>query len=340
MHKKSNPSGIYNVVKAITALLVVFGHCAVMYTSDGAFSPLNHSWILEKTAKYIYLFHMPLFMFVSGAVYGLCIQQSKYEDTLEFIRNKIKRLLIPYFSFRFLYVAPAVCLMGVTDQDYFSYCLSGIVLSMNSRHLWFLLALFHIFMFAIFLRKWILKSRYTQASVLLLSCAVYILAKYVPVALQLRKACSYQFFFILGTLFHFYFEQAEADFVKCRYLLVVLPIILLASFFYNPGQIVACCYNLTGILMIMMLVTFLEQKKQISKTKFFQHMADTSMGIFLFHPMIIYLGYYWLGGRDIPAVVLAIGIFLASCCISILLTKGVRLLGLGMLLGEQKTLPL
>ena len=146
MNKKSNPSAVYNIVKFITVLLVVFAHSTRMYTSGGAFSPLNQSIILAKITDYIYIFHMPLFMFVSGAVYGLCIQQGKYEKKLDFIRNKAKRLLIPYYVFGLFYVAPVMCLTGLTNQGYFSYCFTGILRSLNSRHLWFLLALFIIFL--------------------------------------------------------------------------------------------------------------------------------------------------------------------------------------------------
>ena len=334
MGKKSNPSVVYNTVKFITVLLVVFAHSTRMYTSVGAFTPLNQSVLLAKITDYIYIFHMPLFMFVSGAVYGLCIQQGKYEKKLAFIWNKAKRLLTPYYAFGFFYVAPMMCLMGLTKQGYFSYCFVGIVQSLNSRHLWFLLALFIIFIFAIFLRGWLLKSHYTRALVLILSGVVYILAKYIPGEMQLSAAFSYQLFFLLGAVFHFYYDNLEPILVKFRYTALVLPIILLGWFFYRPNTIINLGYTLIGILMITLLAVLLEKATKLTKTKFFQCVKDASMGIFLFHPMIIYLGYYYLGGRDIPPCLLSIGIAISSFYISIFLTKVIRRLKLGIILGE------
>lgn len=334
MNKKSNPSSVYNIVKVITVLLVVFAHSTRMYTSVGAFSPLNQSVILAKITDYIYIFHMPLFMFVSGAVYGLCIQQGKYEKKLEFIRNKTKRLLIPYFVFGFFYVAPVMCLTGLTNQGYFTYCFFGIVLSLNSRHLWFLLALFIIFIFAILIRECLLKSHYTRVLVLILSGVILLLARYVPGVLQLNSAFSYQLFFVLGALFHYYYDTIEVILMKFRYLAVALPIILLGYFFYCPNWIFVFGYKLIGILMIIFFSILIEKGTILTKTNFYKCVKDTSMGIYLFHPMIIYLGYYWLGCRDIPPVLLSVGIAVASFYISIALTKVVRLLRLGIILGE------
>lgn len=334
MDRKSNPSAVYNIVKVLTVLLVVFAHSTRMYTSGGAFSPLNQSAALAKITDYIYIFHMPLFIFVSGAVYGLCIQQGKYENKLKFIGSKAKRLLIPYFVFGFLYVAPAMCLMGLTNQGYFTYCFYGIVLSRNSRHLWFLLALFIIFVCAIFLRKWLLKAHYTRVLVLGLSGVVYLLAKFAPVTLQLRAAVSYQLFFLLGAVFHYYYDKVEALLLKVRWIAVALPIILLGRFFYCPNAIIYLGYQLVGILMIFMLAVLLEKRTKFPETKFYRCVKDTSMGIFLFHPMIIYLGYCCLGGKDIPPILLSVGIAVASFYASVALTKATRRLKLKIILGE------
>lgn len=333
MNKKSNLSAIYDIVKVVTVLLVVFAHSTRMYTGVGAFTPVNQSILLAKTTDYIYAFHMPLFIFISGAVYGLCIQRGKYENKLEFVGNKAKRLLIPYFVFGFFYVAPVMCLTGLTN-GYFSYCFDGIIRSLDSRHLWFLLALFIIFIFAILARKWLLKSHLTRGLVLFLSGVVYLLARYVPGDLQLSAAFSYQLFFMLGAVFHFYYKNLESLLVKLRYLALLLPIVLLGRLFYCPNKIFSLAYTFIGILTIIMLAILLEHETKLTKTKFYLCVKDTSMGIFLFHPMIIYLGYYYLGSMNIPPILLSVGIAVFSFCISILLTKAVRWLKLGIILGE------
>lgn len=63
-------------VKAIGIILVVAGHCNLP----------------ESIRNYIYLFHMPLFFFVSGYLFPKSINSTK-----EFLKKKAQRLLYPYF---------------------------------------------------------------------------------------------------------------------------------------------------------------------------------------------------------------------------------------------------
>ena len=117
-----------------------------MYTGTGVVIPYNASDGLNHLTNIIYSFHMPLYMSVSGMVYALCIHDyQKYQDTARFLKNKAVRLLIPYVFFGICYVAPVMCLLGFTDQSYLRYCWDGIVLAHNNRHLWYILALFEVF---------------------------------------------------------------------------------------------------------------------------------------------------------------------------------------------------
>ena len=58
-------------------------------------------------------------------------------------------------------------------------------------------------------------------------------------------------------------------------------------------------------------------------------------GIYLFHPMIIYVLYVWLGQRDIQPWVLCIGIAAAAYLASDYLTRLLRRCRLGVLIGEK-----
>ena len=71
----------------------------------------------------------------------------KYQDTARFLKNKAIRLLIPYLFFGICYVAPVMCLLGFTDQSYLLCATAGMALFLahNNRHLWYILALFEVF---------------------------------------------------------------------------------------------------------------------------------------------------------------------------------------------------
>lgn len=339
MEKKTSSSVVYDIIKVITVLLVVLAHSTRMYTPEGAFSPLLQSEFLAKTTQYIYTFHMPLFIFVSGAVYALCIQMGKYTDSRAFLSNKAKRLLAPYFIFGFLYVAPVMCLTGLATQSFFAYCYNGIVLSLNSRHLWFLEALFWIFVFTVPIRKWFLKSHVSRFVLLILSVSAYAASRFMPDEFQINAAFNYQIFFVMGAVFHFYYDRLLSYFMRFKYVTWLLPIIMLGIFVYNPNAITKNIYRVIGIIMILMVSLFLAEWTKISESKLFLLLKDYSMGIYLFHPMIIYLGYYWLGSKPIPPAILSSGIATASIVLSVATAKLVRKLKLGFIMGERNLQP-
>lgn len=75
-----------DIAKALCIILVVIGH----------FNPQQSPDWWKEIVRFIYSFHMPLFLFASGLIY---ISTKKAEQPyLSFIRNKAFRLMIPYFS--------------------------------------------------------------------------------------------------------------------------------------------------------------------------------------------------------------------------------------------------
>lgn len=328
-------SHLYHIAKTVTTLLVVIGHSAVMYTSYGAFDPINDSGFLAALTDYIYSFHMPLFVFLSGAVYGHCIDHGKYDKCLPFAANKARRLLIPYLAFGLLYVAPVMCLLGLTEQTFWEYSYSGILLSGNSRHLWYLPALFWIFLLAIPAKPLLTHSRWGRMAVLLLSAALFEAAQFVPGQFQLYMACHYQLYFFLGVIFHYSYGQFAKFAEKFRYWFVPLPFILLGQLWFNPNYITTMLYRLIGISM-MLGISFLLARYwgKWSKNRWCRILWQDSFGIYLFHPMIIYVLYYCLGSLDIPPLALCFGAVAVALIGSVLATWGLRKMGLKILLGE------
>ena len=121
LQTKNNRLEYIDIAKGIGILLVVFGHSSL---------------VLHIENIWIHSFHMPLFIAISGMVYGFCIENlGKYNNSFKFIKNKVVRLLIPFIFFGFFYVAPVMVLCGFTESSYFSYCVNGIILVKNSK-LW------------------------------------------------------------------------------------------------------------------------------------------------------------------------------------------------------------
>ena len=74
-----------DIVKLISIYLVVWGHCLQYLNSD---SPMNnHLWV------FIYSFHMPLFMLISGYFSTNIVSKTWYQV----FKSKFAQLLLPCF---------------------------------------------------------------------------------------------------------------------------------------------------------------------------------------------------------------------------------------------------
>lgn len=88
------------IMKVITMTLVVIAHVARMYTPCGVISIKNENIVLATLTKFIYSFHMPTFIAISGMVYYICrCKLKKYSNNYKLIKNKTKRLLLPCIFF-------------------------------------------------------------------------------------------------------------------------------------------------------------------------------------------------------------------------------------------------
>lgn len=83
---KTNRNLTLDYLKAFAIILVVFGHCLRYGLGKG------NDIFDNNVMKFIYSFHMPLFMLISGYLFGFSIQKHTLKEN--FI-NKIKTLMIP-----------------------------------------------------------------------------------------------------------------------------------------------------------------------------------------------------------------------------------------------------
>jgi fucose 4-O-acetylase-like acetyltransferase len=80
----------FDYIKYVAILLVVWGHCI------GFFIELDHT--MNWAYTFIYSFHMPLFMMVTG-FFGAKLYKNKFVDM---VSKKFTQLLLPVFSFGLL----------------------------------------------------------------------------------------------------------------------------------------------------------------------------------------------------------------------------------------------
>lgn len=324
----------YAVLKMMVTVLVVLGHVTIFYGGAGVITPRNGSHLLGEIAWYIYSFHMPLYMLASGLVYGVCLEKpGRYQQVWPTITQKIKRLLVPYFLFGILYVAPVMVLLGFTQQSFGVYCWEGIVLSLNARHLWFLPALFLIFVAAALLHK--LPLRGWGWTVVGFGALVWLawLAPYVKNYFQVAQSCYYGIFFYMGVVLHRHREEVMGFLHRHWLLWLILGAATVALYPWEG-------FTVKIVRALVAALFFLGLAERLCRTKWLNHpVADLldrdGFGIYLFHPMILYGVFYWLGPKDIHAWLLAAGATVVAFVLSTLCTEGLRALGLGWMMGEN-----
>lgn len=102
-------------LKVILIFLVVLGHTIEYY--------INQNYILRGIYVYIYIFHMPLFIYISGYL---------SKKNLKSVNGIIKKLILPYLFFNTMWY---ICVYLVTGENMFSIFYPGWTL-------WYLISLF------------------------------------------------------------------------------------------------------------------------------------------------------------------------------------------------------
>lgn len=142
-------------VKVIATLLVIIGHCTYynIQSSYGGINFLDYSCKASVCSKlinyligFIYTFHMPLFMGISGMCLSLSMRKRK-QSFSELLRSKWKRLIVPFLGVSILYSIPLKWLSGywADSANILHDMLFGQLLLLGNTHLWYVLSLFWVF---------------------------------------------------------------------------------------------------------------------------------------------------------------------------------------------------
>lgn len=141
MIKRKKREEWIDFAKCFACILVVIGHLLQ------GLKMANIEWypiLYEYINKFIYIFHMPLFMCLSGYLYGKYTQINSFKEYINFIKKKFLNLGIPYFIF---YISHVLINMLFSSSVNSPKNLQDIlnILTNPIPPFWFLYALFCIF---------------------------------------------------------------------------------------------------------------------------------------------------------------------------------------------------
>lgn len=256
-----------DVLKAILVFLVILGHSVSLAYKGDSFGYWNNALI-----TFIYSFHMPMFIAISGFFFGC----SKTISFKELFINKSKRLLLPICTIALIYIAIELLTPGKNIL-----CSNPIwSLYESFTAYWFLDCLFVLFLIVGFFKH------YT----IIVSVLLIILYDYLPYAifkdLQIVRQLP---IFYLAYLIGCHKQKAIDVFLKYKIHIFILSLACWALIILCGGRnlLQYSCW-LRVILGIFSSVTMLVVFYQFyvltrGKNLYLQEIGHNSLGIYIFH---------------------------------------------------------
>ena len=231
---KSERNLYLDVLKAVSIVLVVFGH-AIQYGSGMEYLSWG-SCLYNPVFSFIYSFHMPLFMLISGYLFFF---STRNKTAKELIIAKAKQILIPLFCWSFvsLIVHIIKILAGVSTHKISLVWIFQTILSGFWGGPWFLWAIWWCSLIVIIGRKFFSDSS-------LFYFAVWMTMFFIP---DDNNTAVYKFmlpFFILAYLFNKFdlttrlkkiYSHKAFGFSALFAFLLLLPHYNFDSFIYTSG---------------------------------------------------------------------------------------------------------
>lgn len=276
-------SSKFNILKYICILQFIGPIFVILGHSVNGINVDTITYLFTK--KWIYIFHMPLFFFVSGYLLSHkgWLRNASY---LEFIQKKYTRLVVPYLFWNLLFILPKYLVQGYLSDNVMIQPLLIFEQFITPRqniwgHTWFLVALFIIFLFTPIFKK-ICDSNKTIIYMILF---ILILAYMIPMNSELFCISDLHkdlLFFYIGTLI----GNIKVDFLKSlseKYTSIISTFAVIASLFFT---IVDGCESFNFVPCTLIIIMFFLIAIKYENNDIFKNVevfAGYSFGIYILH---------------------------------------------------------
>lgn len=156
---KKNRNAYLDIVKAVAIILVVFGHCIKCGSGSEVLS--TQSYFNDRIFIFITSFHMPLFMLISGYLFGYSAMKiDKDNGWIQLIIKKFKQLIIPLFCWSVVSLGVAVYKLIIEGgtSDLTLIWITNRIVSEFINGPWFLWAIWWCSLAVIIVRKFLKDS--------------------------------------------------------------------------------------------------------------------------------------------------------------------------------------
>ena len=293
-----------DLVKAVAIILVVLGHC-IQYGS-GSLYLSSTTFFENKAFIFIYSFHMPLLMLISGYLFGFSAKNVDSTNNMKrLVIHKVKQIIIPLFCWSFVsLVIDAITFMKKSKvSSITAYWLLKTFVSDFINGPWFLWAIWWCSLAVLFVRQFFKDNPNIYI-------AGFILAFFIPDEFGLA---TYKFmypFFIFGYLWNTnnYLVRLKKWYLNKWFAIsIVLAYFILLCFYnrdiyiYTTGytiigkdilaQIWNDCFRLIigllGSLSILYIIYALLKLLKLNPPKLLCYIGRQTLGIYLISNILV-----------------------------------------------------
>lgn len=313
--------------KTYMMLLVVVIHSTALWTGKWFGTPAMESHILGSSSLWLGTFCVPAFFFASGYIYSYLKRETKrYINSKFVIKRKAQRLLVPYCFISFVWCAPVWALINGPEE-----IVQKFVLGASPSQLWFLLALFWVFVIAEVLHRLfphlMQSNEFVLGSSVALYCFGIVLGKLLPINFwQLASAFQYLIFFQFG----YVFRRSKTDtFWGANPFVFIFAdgaLLLLESCFSGIGggigraaaMALGLLARFTGVLLVLSILPLFNVISDRIKGGVLER---DSLTVYLFHQQLIWAALLVLNRPGIPPLLVAVLCFVFSLSVSLLIAE-------------------
>lgn len=265
------------ILRLFSIIVVVFFHAYGM-TYANHFPETVSEMYRNKyeifNQSYLINIAMPMFVVISGYLFGGQLSHGKYDSFWLMAWNKFKRLMIPYFVFTMLFM---VTTNSVSYEPFYRW---------SYWHLWYLPMLFQCFIVSYLLRGIILGGVVGKFLLLIALFALSLMGKFMPMILGLHNVSPWLCWFVLGMIIYQYYTEIFDAMRRYHLLWGVIAIYVLISIMcpveYGSYTVYGTIASMSAIFAIWYICNLIPWHK-LKLINLLIQLSACSFGIYIFH---------------------------------------------------------
>lgn len=284
-NKINNRNDFIDYLKGVAIFLVIWGH-AIQYSPHN-----NFDFLLNSVFIFIYSFHMPLFMFISGYLYLYSFKNRSFKKVLQ---NRFFQLIIPIMSWSLVYnfLQFVIKFKSLQNTNFFRQISIFFISYIKSLpyELWFLWAVFYCSIITIICKSFFKDNIYSYI-------IIFVIMLLIPDNLNSQMVKFMFPYFAVGYLYNKNKNKCQnyLKYIK-SFSFIVFPILLLFwnkdYYIYTTGmsiyvqnityKIFIIMYRyLAGFVGIVFIIQVVKKSLNYLKLNFFTYIGKDTLGIYI-----------------------------------------------------------